>query len=178
MYAKRIWEADEMEFAVNPGLAQRLSSPNPFALVTSWDGSKTNVMALSWWTYCSNHPLKVAVCIGNRSYSGDCIAENKEFCLCLPAEGLEKAAMEAGACSGRNRDKAAELGIALAPAAEVAPSYVEKSSLTLECRVKEMLSLGDHRMFIAEVAAMHTKEGLKNLMAADGYARLSAVELC
>lgn len=165
-----------MEFTVNPGLAQRLSSPNPFALVTSWNGCKTNVMALSWWTYCSNHPLTVAVCIGNRSYSGDCIAENGEFCLCLPGEGLKKAALAAGTCSGRDRDKAAELGIDLTPSAEVAPFYVKNSSLVLECRVKETLSLGDHRIFLAEAVAMHTTEGVKNLMAVDGYARLTVVE--
>lgn len=166
-----------MEFDVNPGLAQKLSSPNPFALVTSWDGSRTNVMALSWWTYCSNHPLTVAVCIGSRSYSGDCIAENGEFCLCLPGEGLEKAALAAGTCSGRDRDKAAELGIALTPSVRVAPAYVGNSSLVLECRVKETLSLGDHRMFIAEAVAMHTREGVKNLMAVNGYGGLSTVEL-
>lgn len=162
---------------INAGLAQRLSSPNPFALVTSWDGSKTNVMALSWWTYCSNHPLTVAVCIGERSYSGECIAKEEEFCLCLPGEGLKGAALAAGTRSGRDRDKAAELGIALTPAEAVAPAYVEDSRLVLECRVKASLSLGDHRMFIAEAAAMHTKEDVKNLMAADGYARLTAVEL-
>lgn len=166
-----------MEWKVNSGLAQKLSAPNPFALITSWDGRKTNVMALSWWTYCSNHPLTVAVCLGNRSYSGDCIAENGEFCLCLPGEGLERAAMTAGSCSGRDRDKAAELCIALAPAAEVAPAYVENSRLALECRVRETVLLGDHRMFIAEVAAMHANGDVKNLMALDGYSRLSAVEV-
>lgn len=165
-----------MKWKVDPGLAQKLSAPNPFALITAWDGRRTNVMALSWWTYCSNHPLTVAICIGNKSYSGDCIAESGEFCLCLPGKGLERAALMAGACSGRDRDKAAELGITLTPAAEVAPAYVENSRLVLECRVKETVSLGDHRMFIAEAAAMHAKADVTNLMALDGYSRLSTAE--
>ena len=162
-----------MERNVNPGLAQKLSAPNPFALITAWDGNKTNVMALSWWTYCSNHPLTVAICVGNRSYTGECIADRGEFCLCLPGEGLEQAALQAGACSGRDRDKAAELGIALAPAEAVRPAYVDNSRLALECRVEKTLSLGDHRMFIAEAVAMHARGEVRHLMAVDGYSGLS-----
>ena len=42
------------------GQAQRMTAPAPFALLTSADKEgKTNIMAVSWWTYLSNHPVKI-----------------------------------------------------------------------------------------------------------------------
>ena len=162
---------------VNAGLAQKLSSPNQFALVTSTDGDKTNVMALSWWTYCSNHPMTVAICIGNRSYSGDSISKNGEFCVCLPGEELAQSALKAGCTSGRNMDKAYELGIELVPSDTVKPFQVANSRLVLECRLFQTIQLSDHRMFIAEVTGMRSNPEVKNLMAVNGYTELSAVEI-
>ena len=162
---------------VNAALAQKLSSPNPFALLTAFDGSKTDVMAISWWTYCSNHPLTVAVCIGTKGYCGDCIEKNGEFALCLPGNKISEPAFKAGCTTGRNLDKVKEFGLEMVKADTVAPEYVKESRLVMECRVVNQLAVGDHRMFIAEVQAMHTDESVRNLMAINGYAALGTVSL-
>ena len=167
-----------MAAVVNAGLAQKISAPNPFALITSTDGTKTNIMALSWWTYCSNKPMTIAVCINDHSYSGRCVAENKQFCLCLPGEELAESAFLTGTCSGEDTDKAQKMNIELVPGEEVEPQYVKNSRLVLECRVKDILQVSDHRMFIAEVVAMHVNPDIKNLMAVNGYGKLSTVEIC
>lgn len=53
------------------GQAQRMTAPAPFALLTSIDKEgKTNIMAVSWWTYLSNHPVKLGACLSNKGYSG------------------------------------------------------------------------------------------------------------
>jgi len=64
------------------GQAQKLTSPNPFALlsVRKNDGT-TNVMAVSWWNYASNHPATVTVCLSSKGYSGQCIRESGAFGL-------------------------------------------------------------------------------------------------
>ena len=85
---------------VDISAAQKLSSPNPFALITSKGERGTNIMALSWWTYCCNHPATVAICIGKRSYSGRCIDQTGQFCLCLPGADIAEAAFRCGTCSG------------------------------------------------------------------------------
>ena len=46
---------------------QKMVSPNPFGLLTALkpDGT-TNIMAVSWWSFVSNHPAMVAVCLSNK----------------------------------------------------------------------------------------------------------------
>ena len=96
------------------GQAQKLTSPNPFALlsVRKNDGT-TNVMAVSWWNYASNHPATVTVCLSSKGYSGQCIRESGAFGLNIVGEPLKEAAIKAGCCSGRDMDKAAAIGIPL-----------------------------------------------------------------
>ena len=97
------------------GQAQRMTAPAPFALLTSADKEgKTNIMAVSWWTYLSNHPVKIGACLSSKGYSGGNIREGGEFAICVVDEQLKDSALQCGRCSGRSTDKAAELGIELA----------------------------------------------------------------
>lgn len=157
---------------VNAALAQRLSSPNQFSLVTSTDGKKTNVMALSWWSYCSNRPLTVSICVGKKAYTNVCLKYCNEFCLCLPGTQLQEGALEAGKKSGRDTDKTEQLGFKMKKADSVSPPFVDGCRLVLECRVNNTVEVSDHNMYIAEVVAMHSDAGINNLMAYDGYSVL------
>jgi flavin reductase (DIM6/NTAB) family NADH-FMN oxidoreductase RutF len=155
--------------------AQKFSSPNPFALVSTVDeNGRNNLMALSWWMYCSNNPPTIAVCLSKRGYSNGSIRTKGEFALCLPDESLQEAAFRCGTCSGRDIDKAHSFGIALENASEIAPMLVSHSKVALECRLTQTLEAGDHYLFVAEVVAVHGDPAAKHLLAENGYARLAA----
>lgn len=160
------------------GQAQRMTAPAPFALLTSKDGEgKTNIMAVSWWTYLSNHPAKLGACLSNKGYSGGNIREGGEFALCIVDEALRESALRCGSCSGRNTDKAAKFGIELADAKEIAPKVVKESKVVFECRLSDMMSIGDHTFFVADAVAVYGDESKKQLYAYDGYGRLgTAIE--
>ena len=74
------------------------------------DGT-ANLMALSWWTYVSNHPATTAVCLSNKGYSAELIRSNKEFGLNIVDESLKEAAFACGTCSGRTENKPETFGI-------------------------------------------------------------------
>lgn len=152
---------------------QRLTSPNPFCLITSQkeDGS-TNIMALSWWTYVSNHPATVAVCLSGRGYTKDLIRRSGEFGLCLPDVSLAAEAVKCGRISGRELDKAASYGIRMEKAEEISADLVAESEAAIECRVVEEMEAGDHILFVAQVAAVRMKPEYRHLYALDGYATL------
>ncbi|MBR3136201.1 MAG: flavin reductase family protein [Clostridia bacterium] len=155
--------------------AQKLSSPNPFALISTVDEKgRNNLMALSWWTYCSNNPPTVAVCLSKKGYSGCLIKATGEFALCLPNESLQEAAFRCGTCSGRDTDKAQLFGITLESASEIAPMLVSQSKVALECRSTQIVETGDHYLFVADVVAAHGDPGAKHLLAEDGYTCLAA----
>ncbi len=158
--------------------AQKITSPNPFALVTTRgsDGS-VNIMALSWWTYVSNHPATVCICTSNRGYTGGRIRETGEFCLCMPDESIREAAFLCGTCSGRDRDKASAFGLELEDSETVKAPRIQCSALVLECKLKEDVEAGDHTMYIAEVTSVLADRDRRPVFAVNGYRRLSSVDL-
>ena len=155
--------------------AQKITSPNPFALVTTVrpDGG-SNVMALSWWTYVSNHPATVAICTSDRGYTGGLIRENGEFTLSMPDASVSEAAFLCGTCSGRDRDKAKEFGIEFEDSETVGAPRVKNSALALECKLINTVPLGDHTMYIAEVTAVFADRERRPVFAAEGYRKLRA----
>ena len=162
--------------AVNIGTVQKLTSPNQFALVSSRkpDGT-TNLMALSWWTYVSNHPATIAVCLSKKGYTGELIRENREFGLSVVDESLKEAAFACGTCSGRTENKPEKLGIALMEPAVIATRLVKAHKVALECALTDIVEVADHCIYIAEVVEAHCDPDKKQLYAVNGYAGLDTV---
>jgi len=158
------------------GQAQKLSAPAPFALVSvqKEDGS-TNLMAASWWTWLSNHPPMLGVCLSNKGMSGALIARSGEFALSLVGEALKEPALSCGHCHGFDRDKAAEFGIPLMPGAAVQAQVVAGSRVIIECRLVSTAPAGDHTFYIGEILSVRGDAAVPQLFAYDGYARLDTV---
>ena len=158
------------------GQAQRLTAPAPFALLSARkpDGSD-NLMAVSWWTYLSNHPPMLGVCLSKKGLSGSLIEQNGVFTLSIVGEELRDAAHACGTCSGRDHDKAAEFGIPLEPAAAIPASFVSGSRAVFECRLASRTEAGDHMFYLADILSCHGDANIKQLFAWDGYARLGTV---
>lgn len=161
---------------LTPGQAQRLTAPAPFALlsVRKADGSD-NLMAVSWWTYLSNHPPMLGVCLSKKGLSGSLIERSGVFSLNVVGEALKDAALQCGRCSGRDHDKAAEFGIPLEPAGSIEASLVSDSRAVFECRLVDQCDAGDHVFYLAEILACHGNAEVPQLFAYDGYARLATV---
>lgn len=156
--------------------AQKLTSPNPFGLVCTCDAEgRANLMALSWWTYVSNRPATIAVCLSQKGYSGSVIKATGEFALCLPRAELAQAAFACGTCSGRDTDKAEKFAIELEPASAINGSVVKRSRVVFECKVVNAVPAGDHDLFIAEVAAIRADPESTGLWSFEGYAELRPV---
>jgi len=156
--------------------AQKLTSPNPFGLVCSCDEQgDTNLMAVSWWTYCSNNPATIAVCLSTKSHTGSLIRVNNEFAWCIVDETLAESAFKCGTCSGRDVNKASEFGIEMTQASAISPKVVKESRLVFECKLVDIFSVGDHDMYVGEVVAVTGDETKKALFAMQGYSRLAIV---
>ena len=156
--------------------AQQLTSPNPFCLVGSLtESNQTNFMALSWWSYLSNHPATVGICVNHRAATNRNIKRTGEFSLCVVDESLAEAAMKCGTSSGDQVEKAEAYGIVLAKAEQIGAGLVQKSRVALECRVLQCVSLADHDLFLAEVVAVHMEESYRALYAMNGYKELASL---
>lgn len=110
-----------------------------------------NIFTVSWvGTICSDPPMcSISVRPGRHSYG--IIKRNMEFVINLTTEELAQATDWCGVRSGRDYDKFAEMGLTPGKASIVNVPVIEESPLCIECRVKEIISLGSHDMFISDV---------------------------
>ena len=74
-----------------------------------------------------------------------------EFTLNLTTEELARATDWCGVRSGRDYNKFEEMNITPVKGVKVASPYIDEAPISIECRVKEIVHLGTHDMFIADV---------------------------
>ncbi len=129
--------------------------PVPAVLVCCADeDGRANVMTAAWaGTICSD-PVMVSVSIRKERYSYDIIKRTGEFTVCLTTERMAKAVDYVGVKSGRDIDKFAlkgDLKLTKIPSQKVKAPGVAESPVCLECVTKQVIELGSHDMFVAEV---------------------------
>lgn len=133
--------------------------PLPAVLVSVCDQEgKENVFTVAWaGTVCTNPPM-VSISVRPERYSCHMIKETGEFVINLTTEKLAFATDYCGVRSGRDVDKFQETGLTREPALYVKAPLIRESPVSIECRVKEILELGSHHMFLADVLAVHSED--------------------
>lgn len=136
--------------------------PLPVVMVSCADEEgRANVMTAAWaGTICSD-PVMVSVSIRKQRYSHAIIERTGEFVINLTTRKLAKVTDFVGVRSGRDMDKFAlegDLKITKQPSKTIKAPGIQESPVCLECKVKEILRLGTHDMFIAEVLATNIDE--------------------
>jgi flavin reductase (DIM6/NTAB) family NADH-FMN oxidoreductase RutF len=86
------------------------------------------------------------------------IAKTKEFVINLTTEKLAYAVDYCGVKSGRDVDKFAQMKLTKEKAQYVQAPLIGEAPVSVECKVKKIVPLGSHHMFVAEVLAVHADE--------------------
>ena len=121
-------------------------------------GEKPNIITLAWTgTICSS-PAMVSISVRPERYSYGIIRETGEFVINLTTEKLVRATDWCGVRSGRDFDKFKEMGLTPGRSAHVAAPLIEESPVNLECRTTQVLELGSHHMFVAEIVGVDVDE--------------------
>jgi flavin reductase (DIM6/NTAB) family NADH-FMN oxidoreductase RutF len=134
--------------------------PVPAVLVScSYDGVD-NIITIAWaGTVCTNPPM-VSISIRPERYSYDIIKKSGEFVMNIPNKNLAYATDFCGVKSGRDLDKFEILNLTKEKASVVGAPLIKECPLSLECKVKDVIKLGSHDMFVAEVVAVNVDETL------------------
>jgi flavin reductase (DIM6/NTAB) family NADH-FMN oxidoreductase RutF len=115
---------------------------------------KPNIITIAWaGTICSS-PAMVSISIRKERYSYDLIKENKEFVINLVTKDLLKQADYCGVKSGRDVDKFSKMRLTPMMAKKVSAPLIAESPVNIECIVKDIIPLGTHDMFLAEVVSV------------------------
>lgn len=126
--------------------------PLPAVIVTcGQDVEHSNMLTVAWTgTVCTNPPM-CYISVRPERHSYPMIKENMEFTINLTTADMARATDFVGVRSGRDTDKWRETGLTPNPGVAVACPSIEEAPVSIECRVKTILPLGSHDMFLAEV---------------------------
>ena len=126
--------------------------PLPAVLVTVRDAEgKDNMLTIAWvGTVCTNPPM-LYISVRPERDSWRALKETGVFAVNLTTAPMVKAVDYCGVRSGRDVDKFRETGLRKQEAVKIAVPVLTDSPVNIECRVREILELGSHHMFLADV---------------------------
>lgn len=132
--------------------------PIPAVMVSCGTMEKSNIITVAWTGILNTNPAMCYISVRPERYSHDIIKENGEFVINLTTEKLARATDWCGVISGRNRDKFKEMKLTKEKGNFVKAPLIKESPVSVECRVKEIIPLGSHDMFFAEVLSIDADE--------------------
>lgn len=132
--------------------------PIPAVMVSCGTMEESNIITVSWTGILNTNPAMCYISVRPERYSHDIIKENGEFAINLTTRQLAYATDWCGVKSGRDVDKFKEMKLTKEKANIISVPLIKESPVSVECKVKEIVPLGSHDMFIAEIVAIDADE--------------------
>ncbi len=126
--------------------------PLPAILVSCGSNEEDyNLITVAWaGTICTTPPM-CYISVRPERHSYPIIKKEMEFVLNLTTTDMAFATDWCGVRSGKDYNKFKEMKLTPGKATVVKAPIVEESPLCIECKVTQIIPLGSHDMFIAEV---------------------------
>ena len=137
-----------------------LLGPIPPVLVSCGTMDTPNMFTVAWVGIINTHPPRLSISVRPSRYSYELIQKSGEFVVNLPTQSLARAVDWCGVKSGRDVDKFAEMGLTALPASNVACPLIAESPVNLECKVFQVIPLGTHNLFLADIVAVNVEDSL------------------
>ncbi len=146
---KEDWKPGTLIYPLPAVLVSCGSTPEEYNLLTvGWTG-----------TVCTNPPM-CYISVRPERHSWAIIKKNMEFVINLTTSAMARQTDWCGVKSGRDEDKFLSTGLTPAKARLVSCPIVGESPVSIECRVREIRSLGSHDMFLADVVNVRVDSSL------------------
>ena len=135
-------------------------SPVPPTMVTVSDGERENVFTVAWTGITNTIPPKTYISVRPSRYSHGIIKKSGVFAINLTTEALVRAADFCGVHTGAKVNKFERCSLSVERGSEIDCPILRDSPVVLECRVTDVIPLGSHDMFLADIVATDVDEAL------------------
>ena len=135
-----------------------LLAPLPSVMVSCGSMEESNILTIAWTGIINSNPPMTYISVQPRRYSHDIIEKSGEFVINLVPASLAKAMDFCGVRSGRDVDKFEAQGLTREEADTLAAPLIAESPVNIECKVKDIVRMPSHDMFMAEITAVHVDE--------------------
>ncbi len=140
---------DKLHVSWKPGT---MIYPLPAVMISCGETEEEyNIITVSWvGTICTN-PAMCYISVRPERHSYEIIKRTGEFVINLTNEELARATDWCGVKSGKDFNKFKEMKLTARKAEQINAPIIAEAPLCIECKVKQIIPLGSHDMFIAEV---------------------------
>ena len=127
------------------------------------DESDYNILTVAWTgTVCTNPPV-CYISLRPERHSYEIIKRTGEFVLNLTTRALARATDWCGVRSGRDFNKFCEMHLTPIKGEVGSAPVIAQSPLNIECKGRQIVPLGSHDMFIADVVNVQADDSLIDL---------------
>ena len=137
-----------------------LIAPVPPAMISCGTMEESNIITVAWTGILGTVPPKTYISVRPRRHSYNIIKERGEFVINLTTEALIHAADYCGMYTGAKVDKFTACNLSKEDVPDFSCPMIADAPLSLACRVTDVIPMGSHDMFIADVVSVHVDESL------------------
>lgn len=149
--SKQYWKAGNMVYPV-PAVMVSCKAPD----------ERPNIITVAWCGTICTSPAMLYISVRPERYSYNIIKNTGEFVVNLVTDKLTYATDFCGVKSGRDVDKFAEMNLTPLESQHIRAPGIDESPVNIECTVKDIIELGSHHMFIAQVMGVTVDEKYMN----------------
>jgi flavin reductase (DIM6/NTAB) family NADH-FMN oxidoreductase RutF len=133
--------------------------PVPAVMISCGDAVENyNILTIAWTGTINTNPAMTYISVRPSRYSYEIIKRTGEFVINLTTQQLTKATDFCGVRSGRDINKFKYLNLTPVAASVIKAPLIDESPVNIECKVSQIIPLGSHDMFMAEVVAVNVDD--------------------
>ena len=140
--------------------AGALTAPLPPVMVTVGDMDSSNIITIGWTGILSTIPPRTYISVRPQRHSYGILKEKKEFVVNLTTAKQARTVDYVGIYTGAKVDKFKECGLTKVESKEVSAPTIKECPVALECRVIEIIPMGTHDVFIADIVSVSCDESI------------------
>ncbi|MBO7198735.1 MAG: flavin reductase family protein [Alistipes sp.] len=142
-FEKEAWKPGTLIYPLPAVLVSCGSTPEEYNMLTiAWTG-----------TVCTNPPM-CYISVRKERHSYDLIRRTGEFAINLTTEAMARATDWCGVRSGRDNNKWEATGLTPMENEYISAPVIAESPLSICCKVRQVIELGSHDMFLADVVGI------------------------
>lgn len=137
-----------------------LLAPVPAVMVSVGDENEKNILTVAWCGTVATQPPKTYISVRPSRHSYDILRRTGEFVINLVPSEMAKTADYCGIYTGAKVDKFAKCGLTAAPIEGISAPAIAECPVSIACRVSDVIPMGTHDMFLADVLSVEADEAL------------------
>lgn len=133
--------------------------------------AKPNIITIAWAGVICSDPAAISISIRPSRYSHKLIKETSEFVVNIPNEKYLMETDYCGTVSGKDIDKFKQTKFTPLPATKVKAPLIKECPVNIECKVRDIIKLGAHDMFLGNIIAVSADEEVLNSYGGVDYSK-------